>query len=309
MALAGQHLAERDGGELPVRRREPDRGDALDELLRAPAVLDQILDRHELDPVTLAVRNEVGHAGHRPVLVHDLADDAGRVEAGETGEVDRRLGLPGALEHSSRPRPQREHVAGLDEVVRALGRIDGHLDRARPVGRRDAGGDAFASLDRDRERRLEGRLVVVGHRLQAELGAPLRAEAEADEAPAVRGHEVDRLRRGELRGDGEVALVLPVGRVDDHHELPLADVLDRLLDGGERGLRVDLRAHRSQIVTAPRGSQDSFRDEASSPGCRGRLRDNDAGSARIEEIRARPRTQDRAVQGGPAAQCFIPKGS
>src|SRR5204863_9023570 len=43
-----------------------------------------------------------------------------------------------------------------------------------------------------------------------------------------------------LRRDRQVALVLAVSRVDDHHELPLPDVLDRLLDGGERASFLDL---------------------------------------------------------------------
>ena len=65
-------------------------------------VLDQVGDGDHLQPVPLAVRDEVGHAGHRAVVVHDLADDAGRVEAGEPREVDGGLGLAGALEHAAR---------------------------------------------------------------------------------------------------------------------------------------------------------------------------------------------------------------
>ena len=86
---------------------------ALDELLVPAPVLDQVGDRDHLQPVPLAVRHEVGHAGHRPVLVHDLADDAGRVEAGEAREVDRRLRLAGAHEDAAVAGAQREDVAGL----------------------------------------------------------------------------------------------------------------------------------------------------------------------------------------------------
>src|SRR6185436_20677117 len=100
MVLAGERLAEGDGGEVSVRRREPHRGHPLDELLRLPPVLDQILDRDHLDPMLLAVRDEVGDTGHRPVLAHDLADDPGGIEAREAGEVDGGLGLAGALEHA-----------------------------------------------------------------------------------------------------------------------------------------------------------------------------------------------------------------
>ena len=243
VVLAGEDLAERDGGELAVGGRQADGGHALDELLRAAPVLDQVLDRDQLDPVALAVRDQVGHARHRPVLVHDLADDAGRVEAREPREVDRGLGLARALEDAAGARAQREDVARLDEVVRALARVDRDLDRARAVGGRDPGRHAFARLDRDRERGLERRLVVVRHRLEAELVAALLGEAEADEPARVRGHEVDRLGRGELGGDREVALVLAVRGVDDDHELALADVLDCLFDRREGRLCVHRRAH------------------------------------------------------------------
>src|SRR5205085_7609076 len=75
---------------------------------------------------------------------------------------------------------------------------------------------------------------------QAELLATLTGQAEADQAARVRRHEVDRIRRGELRGADEVALVLALGIVDDDDHLPVPDVLDCLLDRRERG---DGRAH------------------------------------------------------------------
>src|SRR5215217_6799063 len=48
------------------------------------------------------------------------------------------------------------------------------------IGGRDARRDAFARLDRDRERGLQRGLVVVGHRFEAELVAALLAEAETN---------------------------------------------------------------------------------------------------------------------------------
>ena len=104
--------------ELAEVGRQPHGGAALDELLVAAAVLDEVGDGDHLQAVPLAVRDEIGDAGHRPVVVHDLADDAGGREAGEAREVDGRLGLADPLEHAARLRAQREHVAGLHEVVR-----------------------------------------------------------------------------------------------------------------------------------------------------------------------------------------------
>ena len=111
---------------------------ALDELLRPAAVLDQVGDGDQRQAVPLAVRDQVRHAGHRPVVVHDLADDACGIQPREPREVDRGLRLAGALEDAAGPRPQREDVAGLDEVVAAPARVDRDLDRPRAVGRGDA---------------------------------------------------------------------------------------------------------------------------------------------------------------------------
>ena len=51
----------------------------------------------------------------------------------------------------------------------------------------------------------------------------------------MREHEVDDLRRHLLRRDDEVALVLAVLVVDDDDHPALAQFLERLLDGAERG--------------------------------------------------------------------------
>ena len=106
------------------------------------------------------------------------------------------------------------------------------------------GRDAVARLDRDRERRAELRLVLVGHLAEPELVAALGGQAEADQPAAVRRHEVDGVGRDELRGDREVALVLAVLVVDDDDEAARADLVDRLLDGGE-GARLGLGHARS----------------------------------------------------------------
>ncbi len=175
----------------------------------------------------------VGYAGHRSVLVHDLADDAGRVETCEPGKIDGRFGLADALEHATGLRPQGEDVTGLDEVARLRGGRDCNLDRVRAIGGRDPGRHALARLDRLRERGSERRLVALGHRPQAELVCPVGREAETDQAAGMRGHEVDRLGSRELGRDHEIALVLPVGVVDDDDEAAFADVFDRGLDRRE----------------------------------------------------------------------------
>ena len=117
--LVVDQRAEADHVEVAELRGQPGLDDALDQLVVAAPVGDQVGDRDHLQPVLRAVALEVGHARHRAVVVHDLADHAGRVEAGEPREVHRRLGLAGALEHAAGLRLQREDVTRLDEVAAA----------------------------------------------------------------------------------------------------------------------------------------------------------------------------------------------
>ena len=134
-----------------------------------------------------------------------------------------------------------------DEVTGAALRVDRDLDRARAVGGRDAGRHALACLDRDGEGGAERRLVALGHRAQAQLVRALLGQRQADQPARVGGHEVDRLGCRELSGDDEITLVLPVGIVDDHDELALTNVVERLLDGRERrGLGLGDGRHRPE---------------------------------------------------------------
>ena len=105
VVLVVHQRAVADGGELAELGRQLGGDDALDQPLGAAAVGDQVGDRDHLQPVPLAVGHQVRDPGHRPVLVHDLADHAGRDQAGEAGQVHGGLGLAGALEHARRPWP------------------------------------------------------------------------------------------------------------------------------------------------------------------------------------------------------------
>ena len=137
-------------------------------------------------------------------------------------------------------------------------------------------------LDRDGERRLERRLVLGRHEVEAELVAAVGRQREADEPAAVLGHEVDRLRRRELGGHREVALVLAVLVVADDDHPPGADVLDRVLDGRERA-----RAHSHQLLDVLGQHVDLQVDGGA------RLAPSRAWCARASRGSARPRTRRR----------------
>ena len=125
---------------------------------------------------------EVGDPRHRAVVVHDLADHAGRDQPGEAREIDRRLGLPDPLEHAAGLGLEREHVARLDEVARArLGSIATWIVRARSAAEMPVLTPVRASIETVNAR-LEGRLVLGRHQVEAELVAALGGQRQADQA-------------------------------------------------------------------------------------------------------------------------------
>ena len=62
---------------------------------------------------------EIIPPGHLAIFVpYDLAEAAGRVQAGQSSHVDRGLGVAASLEDTARPRSQRKDVARPAEVAR-----------------------------------------------------------------------------------------------------------------------------------------------------------------------------------------------
>ena len=127
-------------------------------------------------------------------------------------------------------------MPGRDEV---FGAADGAGDEARRVGAirgADAGGDAVARLDAHGEGGAERGPAAAGglHHRELEPLDLLLGEREADEAAAVRGHEVDGLGGDDLGGHAEVALVLAVLVVDEDDHLAGADVVDGAVDALEQ---------------------------------------------------------------------------
>ena len=132
---------------------------------------------------------EIRHPGHGPVVIHHLTDDPGRDEPGQTGQIDGCLGLASSLQHATGLCLERKDVTRLHEVGRMGDRVDGHLDGAGAVGGRDAGGDAFPCLDRDREGGFKAGLVLGRHQVKTQFVAALRTEGKTDEPSTLLGHE------------------------------------------------------------------------------------------------------------------------
>jgi hypothetical protein len=202
----------------------------------AAAIGDQVADRADLEIVELGEGDEVVEPRHRPVVLHDLADHARGIEPREPRDVDRRLGMAGADQHAAVARDQREDVAGGDDRAPVLRRVDRDRDGARAIRRRDAGGDAFARLDRDGERGLVPRAVVARHQVEPELVDALLGHREADQPAAELRHEVDRVGRRHLRGDDEVAFILAILVVDEDEHAAVARLVDQFLGAGEEAV-------------------------------------------------------------------------
>ena len=140
--------------------------------------------------------------------------------------------MPGPDQHAAFARDERKDVARRNDIIGTLGWIDSGGNGAGAIIRRNAGGYAFARLDRLREGGGAG-VSAAGLRLQSEIvGAALR-QRQADQAAAVLGHEIDGIRRCHLRRDHQIALVLAVFSVDEHDHAAVLHLVDDLGDRSE----------------------------------------------------------------------------
>ena len=176
---------------------------------------------------------QLRYARHGAVLVHDFADHAGGVEAGETRKIDRGFRLPGTDQHAAIARAQGENVAGPREVVGHGAGLDRGENGPGAIGRGDARGDAVARIDGFAERRAEIRSIVRRHQGQAKGVAAFAGERQADQAAPEGGHEIDDFGRHLFGGNGQVAFVLAIFVVDDDKHAPGASFLDGLGNGSE----------------------------------------------------------------------------
>ena len=121
------------------------------------AIGDQVGDRADLQAVQLGERHQVRQPGHGAVVVHDLADHAGRVQPGQRARCrpPPRCGRRGPARRRRAPPAGRRGPGRRCRRGPCVG-IDGDGDGAGAVGGRDAGGDALARLDRHGEGGADG---------------------------------------------------------------------------------------------------------------------------------------------------------
>ena len=249
VVLVVDQRAVADRGEVAEVGRQPGVDDALDELVVAAPVGDQVGDRDHLQPVLVAVGGEVGDARHRAVLVLISQitpagiSPARRARSTAASVWPVRSSTPPAL------RLQRVHVAADDDVVGALGRVDRDLHRVRRSCDADAGRHALAGLDRHRERRLVRRLVLRRHQLEAELVAALGRQRQAD--PAAAPARVMKLIASGVTNWAAMTRSPSFSRSSSSTTttiLPGGDVLERLLDRSRTATRARAHARPTQLL-------------------------------------------------------------
>ena len=201
---------------------------ALGQMVVAQPIGDQVADRADLHAVMLGKFDQIVEPRHLAVILHDLADHAGRVETRQPRHVNRRFGMAGTDQHAAVARLQREDMARGDNIVLAAGAIDRHRYGARAVGGADPGGDAVARLDRGGKGGFIGTAVVGAHHVEAQFLDPVAGHRQADQSAAIFGHEVDRVGRRHLRRNDQVALILPVLVVDQDIHAAVARLVDDL---------------------------------------------------------------------------------
>jgi hypothetical protein len=171
-------------------------------MLVGQPVADQRLHGDHFQSVPGAEFDELRHARHGSIRIHDFADDAAGLKSAHPGQIDGRFGLSGAHQDSAFPRPQGKHVPWTGQIPgTGLGRHRGQ-DGMRAIARRNSCGDAFGRIDRLAECSAEARRIHWRYQRQVKRVAPLRREGQADQAAAVSRHEVNGFRRNALRGHG-----------------------------------------------------------------------------------------------------------
>ncbi len=216
---------------------------AMHELLAHPAVTDQLFDAHDRNVVSRADGLQLLVIGHPfAVAAADFDEHADGAMPAHAGEIDGRLGVPGATQNASVLREQRIDVPGTDELLCLRDRICQGTDRPSSCPRTHAR-SRIDVIDRNKERRaMRGGVVLVGDdRRETQPIGRVARHRRAQHAPAVLQHEIDHLGRDGLGDGDEVPLVLTLVRIDDDHQPTRTERCDGVFNGVK--LPFDLEHH------------------------------------------------------------------
>ena len=173
---------------------------------------------------------QVWQARHCSILTHDLTDDCCRLQAGQASQIDARFCVTSPRQHTTRLRPQRKHVSRLHQIQWCACLINHYLNRARPITRRDAGGDTRRRIYADCECSSLSFSILLHHHGYLELLKPLACQRHADQTAAKASHEIHGLGRYLIGSNYQVALIFPIGVVYHDEKLPNTKVHQCVFD-------------------------------------------------------------------------------
>ena len=201
-------------------------------------------------------------------------------------------------------------MARLHEIRWRRAGADHREDRGGAVRGGDPGRDFAGGVDGDGELGALRLPVVADHQLQPDSVAPFAGHRQADQAATVPCHEVDRLRCRVRGRHHEIALVLTVLVVNEHHHAAVSELGDEIVYGVEsHGPGVLIRAAPSSpeaeapiMHSARRGhvrATNIARVRTTPAGTRGDARR----SARSDRPRYSPRCPHGAPRGWSPRAC------
>ncbi len=125
--------------------------------------MNQIDDGDDPDVVLLAKFLQIWNSRHRPILIHDLADDTGWSQSCDPSQIHSSFRLSGSLQDSPSTRPQWEDMTWSDQIFRLGLGIHSRLDGDGPIGSGNTGGHVAACLNTHTKSRFMSRFILGDH--------------------------------------------------------------------------------------------------------------------------------------------------
>ena len=157
-----------------------------------------------------------------------------RFEPRQRGQIAARFGMPGPRQYAAGLRGKWKNMPWLRQVERLRIRFHCDLNRARAIVRRNTRSDALRCFNRNSEVGVVLRGVVAHHWSQAKLACALLGQGETDQAACFAHHKVDVFRPHHRSGHDQIAFVLAIFVVEDHHHAPGANVVENFRNAIER---------------------------------------------------------------------------
>src|ERR1700679_1559837 len=137
--------------------------------LSLKSMANQLRHCKHLETVRAAKLDEVWHSRHGTVVLHDIADDASRLQAGHQGQVHRGFCLTCSHKDTTLSCPKWEYMSRARKVLGGRARIDGDTNRMGAIMRRDSCRHPLFCLDAFGKRSAKARSIRLGHRTETEI--------------------------------------------------------------------------------------------------------------------------------------------